>query len=420
MSFSGELWFSLFVKIAAAIVAPILIAIVFALFRHAYRARQALSLARAALKSVERETHDGVTTEGPGFWLRRPIKPPANYSDLAGSSIPVLMIAATKGGVGKTSLAGSLAAHFAMRWRQERETPGALKPLRVLVIDQDFQGSFTTMTVDINRRYVLPSKSNRLVSGELDGGKIVEVAEAITQPGMKHGLSIWTIPAYYDLAQAENRMLVNWLLPISDEGLANRLLRLLGLSRSPGEQRGIDIRYLLAKSLLQPGVQKRFDLVIIDSPPRLTTSHMQAMCAATHVLIPTVVDGLSGDAVARYLDQLAVHKLGPDGAKHLAICPYLQPIGVACTMVPTNIGGMDGRRNLLAQRIEAARLKPPLVPMDCMIRIRSPYREHAGELIAYAALRDDQAHRELRSEVDLLGQWVAERLGSTGRGWRYS
>jgi cellulose biosynthesis protein BcsQ len=121
--------------------------------------------------------------------------------------------------VGKTSLAGSLAAHFALQWTQRRQDPRADKPLRILVIDQDFQGSFTTMTVDVNHRYIQPSKANRLVSGELEKGGVQREAEPVSQGGMLSSLSIWTISAYYDLAQAENRMLVEWLLPLSEHRL---------------------------------------------------------------------------------------------------------------------------------------------------------------------------------------------------------
>lgn len=89
------------------------------------------------------------------------------------------MIAATKGGVGKTSLSGSLAAHFALRWTQRRHDRNGDKPLRVLVIDQNFQGTFTTMTVNVDSRYAQPSKANKLVSGELGFGGVKQVAEAI-------------------------------------------------------------------------------------------------------------------------------------------------------------------------------------------------------------------------------------------------
>lgn len=417
MNIVAELWDSLIVKALASLLAPLVAAVIYFLGRRLWLAFRALRLVDAALAAVARKQVNGVWTEGDGFWLKRPIIRPNNYSDLQGNSIPILMIAATKGGVGKTSLAGSLAAHFALKWTQRRQFPNADRPLRVLVIDQDFQGSFTTMTVSINRRYDQPSKANRVVSGELGNGGIAREAEPISQPGMVNGLTISTIPAYYDLAQAENRMLVQWLLPLSDERFLDWLLRLLKIRGRGPESTNKDIRYLLAEALLDPHVQASFDLVIIDSPPRLTTSHMQGMCAATHLLVPTILDGLAGDAVARYLDQVATHKLGPKGDETRAICPYLQPIGVVCTLVPNTTAVLGGSINVLRQRIEAAQLKPDIVPEECFVRQRPPYREHAGERIAYAATSEDAAHVALRAEVDLLGDWVAPKLGAAAIGW---
>jgi chromosome partitioning protein len=232
-------------------------------------------------------------------------------------------------------------------------------------------------------------------------------------------LSIWVIPAYYDLAQAENRMLVEWLLPLSERGLIACMLQFLRIRHTDLSVEPSDVRYLLAASLLNPRVQSSFDLVIIDSPPRLTTSHIQAMCASTHLLVPTILDGLSGDAVARYLDQIAVHKNGPNGVARRAICPYLQPVGVVCTLVPRANADLSGRITVLQQRIAAAPIRPvvELTPEDCFIKQRTPYRDHAGELLAYAALSNDEQHRDLRAEVDRLGDWIAPRIGAQARGW---
>lgn len=418
MSVIAEVWDSLFVKVLAWIISALLAGAFYVLFRRFYRAFQALHHAEAALKAVARQQHDGLRTEGPGFWLKLPKSRPANYGDLQGTSIPIMMTAATKGGVGKTSLAGNLAAHFARKWTQRRQDPNTELPLRVLLIDQDFQGSFTTMTVNVDSRYVQPSKANRLVSGELGNGGIFGQAERISQGGMVSPLSIWTIPAYYDLAQAENRMLIEWLLPLSDDSFISNLLQFLKLREGHPVRSHKDVRYLLAEALLDPQVQANFDLIIIDSPPRLTTSHIQGMCAATHLLIPTILDGLSGDAVARYLDQVATHKLGLPGDASRAICPYLQPIGVVCTLLPNTHRDLCGPLQELRGRIAAARLNPDIVPEDCFIRQRPPYRDHAGERIAYAATSRDENHRDLRDEVDRLGDWIAPKLGADQRGWR--
>ena len=417
VSIIAELWDSLVVKVIVAIISPTLIALLYLLFRRLHRAFEAQRFADAALEAVARRQENGLWTEGPGFWLKRPIVRPANYDHLRGSSIPVLMIATSKGGVGKTTLSGSLAAHFAMQWTQRRQDPNADRPVRVLVIDQDFQGSFSTMTVSVERRYALPSKSNRLVSGELGNGRLYFEAETISQGGMVASLTISTIPAYYDLAQAENRTIIEWLLPLSDHALLARFLRLLKLRESEPSRSHKDVRYLLAEALLDPQVQANFDLIIIDAPPRLTTSHLQAMCASTHLLIPTVLDGLAGDLVARYLDQVAIHKLGLPGDASRAICPHLQPIGVVCTLLPNNNRNLSGPLNVLRERIAAARLNPDILPEACFIRQRPPYRDCAGEKIAYAATANNEDYRDLREEVDRLGDLLAPWLGAIARGW---
>jgi chromosome partitioning protein len=414
-----EVWDTLIAKIVAGILTPILAGVIYLLLRRIYRAFRALYYAEDALRAVSRkQLENGLWAEGPGFWLKKPIEKPASYGDLQGNSIPIMMIGATKGGVGKTSLAGSLAAYFAMRWTQRREDPSADRPLRVLVIDQDFQGSFSTLTVNVDNRYVQPSKANRLVSGELADGGVRQEAAPITQDRMRPHLSIWTIPAYYDLAQAENRMLVEWLLPLSEYRFVAHLLRLFGVPETSSPRSRKDLRYLLAEALLHPQVQTSFDLIIIDSPPRLTPSHIQAMCASTHLLIPTILDGLAGDAVARYLDQVATHKRGPPGDSSRAICPHLQPIGVVCTLLPQDRTNLEGPVNVLRGRIAAAALRPDIVPEECFIRHRPPYRQHAGERIAYAAESEDAAHERLREEVDRLGDWIAPKLGAAPRGWR--
>ena len=323
------------------------------------------------------------------------------------------MIATLKGGVGKTTLAANLAAHFAMRWHNDQRMP-----LRVLLVDLDFQGSLSTMTVSDERRFIQPSKANMLVSGELTGGLLRQVAEPITCSGMRAPLSIATLPAYYDLAQAENCTLIEWLLPLSDLELLGRLFRLFRLipPKSPRSKR--DVRYLLAEALLEPQVQMNFDLVLIDAPPRLTTAHIQAMCASTHLLVPTILDGLSVDAVARYIEQVAIHKLGPEGDGRSTICPQIAPLGVVCTMVPNNGRDLSGDINLLTLGLEASRrLRSQVLPQECFIRQRPLYRESAGSVIAYAAPSNDAAHRDLREEVDRLGDHIAPLMGAPGRGW---
>jgi len=65
------------------------------------------------------------------LWLRRPVLKPERYHRMLQESIPILLVANLKGGVGKTTIAANLVTNF------ER-----CKGERVLAIDVDHQGAF--------------------------------------------------------------------------------------------------------------------------------------------------------------------------------------------------------------------------------------------------------------------------------------
>jgi chromosome partitioning protein len=69
-----------------------------------------------------------------------------------------------------------------------------------------------------------------------------------------------------------------------------------------------DARYRLANTLLNAEVANLFDLTLIDAPPRLTAGAINALCASTHLLVPTVYDLLSAEAVGTFLNGVQVLK----------------------------------------------------------------------------------------------------------------
>jgi len=105
-----------------------------------------------------------------------------------------------------------------------------------------------------------------------------------------------------DDPRIENREMIRWLM---------------------GDEK-TDIRYRLADVLLSHAVLNNFDVILIDAPPRLTTASVQALCASTHVLIPTVLDPLSADDPVGYFGrQLKAHE---------ELWPQLKVMGIVGTL----------------------------------------------------------------------------------------
>jgi hypothetical protein len=84
---------------------------------------------------------DSVAQDGAGPWISVPPGPPQDYRlrmESAGATVPVIVSANLKGGVGKTTVTANIAASFAQKKAGKNQKP-------VLAIDLDYQGSLSSM-----------------------------------------------------------------------------------------------------------------------------------------------------------------------------------------------------------------------------------------------------------------------------------
>jgi chromosome partitioning protein len=219
-----------------------------------------------------------------GFWDRPPRRNLGRHIERLARGVPVLTVANFKGGVGKSTTAANLAAYF--------DTLG----LRVLLIDFDYQGSLTDLVVDAEE---LQFGANEL----MDPACTPEAVLASCVRPMAPFRSTDVLAAFYTLSRAESRAVFNWLV---------------------GESRR-DIRYNTHRILAAAAVRKKYDLVIIDAPPRLMTTSVNALCASTHVLVPTILDNISSTAALTTIDTIVQLKK--------TLSPSLQILGVLPTFV---------------------------------------------------------------------------------------
>jgi chromosome partitioning protein len=254
---------------------------------------------RAEITELRRQlrgVQDVAKTDAADFWSR-PItqKLPTIlgqdlnvYACQLAQSIPIILFANQKGGVGKTTTAANIGAYWAGHGR------------RVLLIDLDYQGSLTHLArfQTGDQRPVV----NALVSRWIEGN------EPIDFPGTIAGIAnkLDYVGCGYAFETLERQLEYSWVLG-SEE---------------------IDVRYRLAAVLQTQFIQRSYDCVILDAPPRLTTGFINGFGAATHLYVPTVVDRLSITAVRNFAAVFA--KLQPQ------VNPALQLTGVIGTMTWVN------------------------------------------------------------------------------------
>lgn len=212
------------------------------------------------LRKILRDQMHSVLVDPETFWSK-----PADGASVAAytkrmkHSIPVIALANYKGGVGKSMIAANLAAYY--------DKIG----YKVLLIDYDYQGSLTDIVP-----YADPDHLTFTAHAILKGDRASGLRTSPQQLGQSFRHS-YIHPAEADLSRIDSELVFQWLTgAISD-----------------------DVRFNTHRYVASDFVQKQFNIVIIDTPPRICAATANALCAATHVVMPTILDTVSSRAVLR-------------------------------------------------------------------------------------------------------------------------
>jgi chromosome partitioning protein len=296
------------------------------------------------------------------LWASFPVSPPFNnYAAAVANSPPIITVANLKGGVGKTTITANLAACLDRNFG-----------LKVLLIDLDYQGSLTTIMRSqlgqVNRR----SQANELISVNANFGTLFKVSASLAPDLPKSIL----VPAFYEFARYEDRVMIEWLLKETQD----------------------DVRYRLAKVLLTDEIKSKFDIILLDAPPRLSTGTINALCASNFLIVPTIFNALSAETVGNFLrtvKQLVLSNLNPQ----------LSVLGVLETLTPP-INQAQGERAAARTTIEEA-LRKLQIPAAAILDSNVPRRTGiAEEGLAYVKNKHDEA----KQIFDELGSEIMEKI----------
>jgi len=189
---------------------------------------------------------------------------------------PVISMLNLKGGVGKTTATANLGAALSARG------------YRVLLIDLDLQGSLTGMFLS-DREQKQAFDEERLVGNFLNSAFDVADREledrnlmTYARPILSFPTKSMVVPTTDSQAYAEMNLSVRWFLRDAKK----------------------DPRFLLRRELQYARVTGRFDVVLIDCPPLINVSCVNALAASDYVLIPVMPTAQSTTRVPVLLERI--------------------------------------------------------------------------------------------------------------------
>ncbi len=242
------------------------------------------------------------------------------------------------------------------------------------------------------------SVATRALSGDLEPSLLLAACKEVREHNR-----LKVITAHYDLAQADNRLLVEWLLNkrVGDARSYTKWLSDIFAGRiyAPNE-----MRFNLAKLLHSEAVQDAFDLIIIDCPPRFTAGTIQALCCSSHVLIPTILDKPSSESVTSFCEQV-------EALKAAGLCPHIKYVGVVATRhVPTHIASRRAIQQT-EDSISAKGIHCGFLPESTFIPQTQSLVREASDGIAYYSLQGSEQAARAKQAIGALAQHVAMQVG---------
>lgn len=243
------------------------------------------------------------------------VNSPPRPKSISQGGIPIITTANMKGGVGKTTFTANFAAYL----DNEKEK-------RVLLIDLDYQGSLSQTTTAAANSDRMGSAVDDLVTGRRPIAEILKSAQEL-KPALPRSK---ILTCYYEFSDTETHELVDWVVALRSGQATD------------------DIRFRLTEFLRDDEVQNNFDYVLIDAPPRFSTGTINALCASTHLVIPTKLDRMSVEAViyfSRDVDRMR-SKLFP-ALKLVGVVPTMTKFGTR--LLPDEAGHVATLNRDLAQ-----------------------------------------------------------------------
>jgi cellulose biosynthesis protein BcsQ len=238
------------------------------------------------LKLSEQRNLDILNQDGK-FWERPPEDKAPPFRPFAAGGAAIIAVMNLKGGVGKTTITANLG--YAL----------AKLGYRVLMVDTDHQATLTMLCLS----------ETQVRDARLGEGKLVN--------------NLFKLASPLDQVAFRNLTPVSGLADCSVMATSSALIQIEEMSKARWLIRSHpqDVRYLFREAFHAPLFQSRFDVILIDCPPRLTTGCVNALTAADQLLVPTLLDHPSVDAIPLLLGWIGL-------LKQNGVCPNLELLGI--------------------------------------------------------------------------------------------
>ena len=278
---------------------------------------------------------------------------------------PVITVMNFKGGVGKTTIAANIAAALSLHGS-----------LRVLLVDLDYQASLSDLLRESQQE-----DDGRNLLGEWIGSNAKQ--SGILEASMPaRGLANVRLVSVRDgLTDVEDNLMLRWLIRETRDDVRSRIARRLA-SRITS-------------------CAEHFDVVIMDAPPRLSLSSINALRASKFVLVPTKLQPLSSRPIAKMVQDFGVlrERIGGD----------FQIMGVICNMTEgyTARGTETSSLASIETALAALPNQPPVISQ--YIPDRVDIGRPQGTHLAY--LLPSQRGDEVRKVFDAIADEIMDLTG---------